>query len=188
MNTESILSERLSVPVGKRDHIEGPGRAPLTLVEYGDFECPYCGAAYWVIKTVQQAMGERLRFAFRHFPLTNSHPHAEHAAESSEAAGAQDRFWEMHDVLFEHQDALEDENLAARAEALGLDGDRVIREIKAGTYLERIREDFQSGVRSGVNGTPTFFINGRRYDGPTDPKMFIAVFNELLASPHEPNR
>lgn len=181
MNSTSILSEKLAVPVGARDHIQGPSRAPLTLLEYGDFECPHCGAAHRVVKEVQQALGDDLRFVFRHFPLVNIHPHAEHAAEAAEAASAQGRFWEMHDVLFENQDALEDDDLATYAERLGFDVDRLAAEIETGAHVGRVREDFQSGIRSGVNGTPTFFINGRRYDGVPDPETLIALFNELLA-------
>ena len=112
---------QLTLPNAKRDHIQGPIDAPIALVEYGDYECPYCGEAYPIIKAIQERLGDRMCFAFRNFPLVNSHPHAQHAAEAAEAAGAQGRFWEMHDLLFENQDALEDENLAQYAEALGLD-------------------------------------------------------------------
>lgn len=182
MNSTSILSEKLAVPVGARDHIQGPVRAPLTLLEYGDFECPFCGRAHHVVKAVQQALGDDLRFVFRHFPLANMHPHAEHAAEAAEAAGAQGRFWEMHDILFENQDALEDDDLALYADTLSLDSHRLLKEVETGAYIKRVREDFQSGIRSGVNGTPTFFINGLRYDGSPDPETLIAVFNELLAA------
>jgi len=188
MNSTAILSEKLAIPVGARDHIQGPLRAPLTLLEYGDFECPVCGRAHPVVKQVQHALGEHLRFVFRHFPLANIHPHAEHAAEAAEAAGAQGRFWEMHDVLFENQDALEDADLATYAETLALDADRLVTEVETGAYIGRVREDFKSGIRSGVNGTPTFFINGRRYDGPPDAETLIAVFNELLAVRGESNR
>ena len=175
MRTEFIQTEKLAVPVGKRDHIQGPVNAPLTLLEYGDYECPACGEAYGNIKTVQESLAERLRFVFRNFPLANVHPHAKHAAEAAEAAGAQGKFWEMHDILFENQDALEDEDLAAYAEQLGLDVARLINEVETGAYIDRVREDFKSGIRSGVNGTPTFFVNGWRYDGPRDPETFIAA-------------
>ena len=154
----------LVVPVGESDHSQGPANAPVTLVEYGDFECPHCGRAYPIVKAVQRRLGKGLRFVFRHFPLTEVHAHAEHAAESAEAAGAQGRFWEMHDRLFERQFALEDEHLIEYALELGLDAPRVARELAAHTYKPQVRDDFMSGVRSGVNGTPTFFINGLRYD------------------------
>ena len=155
----------LIMPVSEdRDHIQGPADAPVTLVEYGDYECPYCGAAYPIVKEVQARTGDRLRFVFRNFPITTSHPHAEQAAEAAEAAEAQERFWEMHDVLYESQRHLEDENLRAYAEQLGLDVERFGNELAEHVHAPRVREDFMSGVRSGVNGTPTFFINGVRHD------------------------
>ena len=158
----------LALPVGDRDHVQGPADAPVTLVEYGDFECPYCAAAHVILKKVQQIMGSQLRFVFRHFPLTQIHPHAEPAAEASEAAGVQGQFWEMHDVLYENQPMLDPLHLVMFAEDLGLDIKRLARELKEGVYRERVRGDFLSGVRSGVNGTPAFFINGVRYDGSWD--------------------
>jgi protein-disulfide isomerase len=155
----------LTVPVDEdRDHVQGPADAAATLVEYGDYECPYCGAAYPIVKEVQARMGDRLRFVFRNFPITTSHPHAEQAAESAEAAAVQDRFWEMHDVLYENQRRLEDEDLRAYAEQLGLDVERFASELAEHAHADRVREDFMSGVRSGVNGTPTFYINGARHD------------------------
>jgi protein-disulfide isomerase len=154
----------LTLPVGDRDHAQGAPDAPVTMVEYGDFECPYCRQAYPIVKEVQGRVGPRLRFVFRNFPLTEIHPHAQHAAEAAEAAGAQRAFWQMHDRLFERQFALEDDNLIEYARDLGLDADRVAGELAARTYKARVREDFMSGVRSGVNGTPTFFINGARHD------------------------
>ena len=154
--------------VSERDHVKGPDNAPVTLVEYGDFECPYCAAAHVIVKEVQQTMGDNLRFVFRHFPLTQIHPHAENSAEASEAAGAQGQFWEMHDLLFENQPRLDPPHLLMFAEELGLDSKRFVRELEAGIYRERVREDFLTGVRSGVNGTPAFFINGVRYDGSWD--------------------
>jgi protein-disulfide isomerase len=157
---------RLTPPVSQRDHILGPSRAPLTLVEYGDFECPHCGAAYPVVKEIRDTLGDRLQFVYRHFPLTQVHPHAELAAEAAEAAGAQERFWEMHDLLFENQQSLDDRNLLLLAESLDLDMERFTSELLEHAHHARVREDFMSGVRSGVNGTPTFFINGLRYDGP----------------------
>ena len=169
-------------PVGERDHVIGPANAPVTLLEYGDYECPYCGAAHPIVKEVRRRMANRLRFAFRHFPLTRVHPHAEHAAEAAEAAGAQGKFWQMHDMLYEHQDALEDEYLEIYAASIGLDLHRFTRELLAGVHTPRVREDFLSGVRSGVNGTPTFFINGRRHEGGYDlDTLLMAVTAELAA-------
>ncbi len=157
-----------------RDHVQGAADAPVTLVEYGDYECPYCGMAYPIVKSLQRALGDQLRFVFRNFPLADSHPHAEHAAEAAEAAAAQGSFWKMHDALYENQEHLDDDALASYARELGLDSARVAREIAEGTWAKRVREDFRSGVRSGVNGTPTFFVNGARYDGGwNDPERFL---------------
>jgi protein-disulfide isomerase len=155
---------KLTLPVGDRDHAQGPASAPVTLVEYGDYECPHCGAAYPVVKQLQKKLGPKLRFIFRNFPLTTMHPHAEHAAEAVEAAAAQDRFWEMHDWIFEHQDTIEDRDLFGAVKTLGLDTAKFLKDMKSPAFLARVKEDFQSGVRSGVNGTPTFFINGVRHD------------------------
>jgi protein-disulfide isomerase len=165
-----------------RDHIQGADGAPVTLVEYGDYECPYCGMAYPIVKSLQQALGDQLRFVFRNFPLTDSHPHAEHAAEAAEAAAAQGRFWEMHDTLYENQERLADRDLVAHAQALGLDAARVAKELAESTWAKRVRDDFRSGVRSGVNGTPTFFVNGVRYDeGWNDPERFLQALRTTAA-------
>ena len=159
----------------------GLAPAPVTLVQYGDYECPYCGAAYPIVKEIQQRLGDRLRFVFRNFPITTAHPHAELAAEAAEAAGAQGKFWEMHDALFEHQRALDDGHLEGYAGAVGLDVERFDREMEDRVYAGRVREDFMSGVRSGVNGTPTFFINGRRHDDSYDLETLLAAI-EAAAS------
>lgn len=170
---------RLTPPVNERDHIAGPDDAPVTLVEYGDFECPYCGMAHPIVKAAQRQLGDQLRLVFRHFPLAEAHPHARLAAQAAEAAGAQGQFWEMHDMLFEHQDALEPEDLIGYAEQLGLDKLQFTRELKDGIYEKRVREDFRSGVRSGVNGTPTFFVNGARYDGSwANAEAFIGALRD----------
>ena len=167
---------RLAPPVSESDHRLGPDDAPITLVEYGDFECPHCGAAHPIVAEVLRVMGRRLRFVYRNFPLAEIHPHAEHAAESAEAADAEGKFWEMHDTLFENQDALDDANLVRYAKVLGLDVPRFVAALEAGTYAPRVRSDFLSGVRSGVNGTPTFFINGVRHDGRWDlPSLLRAL-------------
>ncbi|MBV8546151.1 MAG: thioredoxin domain-containing protein [Acidobacteria bacterium] len=166
---------QLVQPVTEEDHIAGPVNAPLTLVEYGDFECPHCGAAHPVVKEIQQLLGDTLRFVFRQFPLTQIHPHAEHAAEASESAAAQDAFWEMHDIIFENQTALADRDLLRYAAAIDIDAEQVAEDLAAGTWQTRVRRDFASGVRSGVNGTPTFFINGMRYDGLLDARSLLAA-------------
>jgi protein-disulfide isomerase len=166
----------LSLPVSEqRDHLLGPRTAPVTLMEYGDYECPHCQRAHFVLQDLFEVMEDQFRLGFRNFPLAQIHPHAQRAAEAAEAAGAQGSFWEMHDLLFERQDALEDEDLVAYAAELGLDLDRFQLELMQGDYTDRVREDFLSGVRSGVNGTPTFFINGVRHEGPWDVETLAAA-------------
>lgn len=174
----TIPLSKLTLPVAGRDHIQGPIEASIALVEYGDYECPVCGEVYPVVKAIQQRLGDNLCFAFRNFPLVNLHPHAEDAAEAAEAAGAQGGFWEMHDALFENQDALDIEDLARYAAALGLDARRLVSQVRAGAYAPRIREDFKSGVRGGVNGTPSFFINGERYDGARGLDPLLAALTQ----------
>jgi protein-disulfide isomerase len=183
-NRESETYDRpkLVVPIDpNRDHIQGPVKAPLTLVEYGDYQCPFCGAAYPEVKLVQKALGPKLRFVFRNFPLTNVHEHAMLAAETAEATGAQGKFWEMHDFLYEHQETIGDHTVAqGYAVMLGLDIDRFESEIRQHAHAKRIKEDFMGGVRSGVNGTPTFYANGLRHDGPAEAK---AIIKSLTAKP-----
>jgi protein-disulfide isomerase len=164
-----------------RDHIQGSADAAVTLVEYGDYECPYCGAAYPIVKEVQSRMGERLRFVFRNFPISTSHPHAEHAAEAAEAAAAQGSFWEMHDVLYENQKRLRDEDLRGYAEKLALDVERFDTELADHAHADRVHEDFLTGVRSGVNGTPTFYINGARHDDSYDAETLLAALERAAA-------
>ena len=170
---------QLKPDVGPSDHAQGPRDAPLVLVEYGDFQCPYCGEQYPEIKAVQKAMGDDLCFVFRHFPLVEAHPHAEHAAELTEAADTVGKFWEMHDRLYEHQSALDDHSLAAHATALGLDT-ALFQTVLDEEYKGRVHHDFLTGVRSGVNGTPSLFINGQRYDGPRDADSLIELLQAML--------
>jgi len=158
-------TSKLILPVEARDHIQGRIDAPITLIEYGDYECPYCGGVFPMVKAIQKRLGDRLCFVFRNFPLVDSHPHAQRAAEAAEAAALQGKFWEMHDLLFENQQALADDDIARYAASLRLDTQRLMREVLSGEHAPRVREDVQSGARVGVNGTPTFFINGERYDG-----------------------
>lgn len=174
---------RLTLPVGPRDHAQGAADAAVTLVEYGDYECPHCGRAYPIVKEVQRRLGAKLRFVFRNFPLNESHPHAQHAAEAAEAAAAQGKFWEMHDALFERQNALDDRHLVSYAQALGLDESRFAHELRSHVYHDRVREDFLSGVRSGVNGTPTFFINGVRFDDSWDPDTLTETLQAAIRRP-----
>jgi len=180
--TRTEWAAELTLPVSEeRDHMQGPPAARVTLVEYGDYECPYCGAAYPIVKEVQERMGDRLRFVFRNFPITTSHPHAEQAAEAAEAAAAQGRFWQMHDHLYEHQRHLKDADLHGYAEQLGLDVETFDNELAEHVHAQRVREDFMSGVRSGVNGTPTFYINGIRHDESYDLQTLIAAINQAAA-------
>lgn len=175
------MSTKLTLAVGKRDHAQGPADAPVTLVEYGDYECPGCGAAYPIVKALQRRLGKTLRFVFRNFPLQRLHPHAEIAAEAAEAAGAQGRFWQMHDLLYENQEELDPPSLAGYARAAEVDAVRWARDMESGATTERVKEDFMSGVRSGVNGTPTFFINGQRHDGPFDEESLLAAIAAVTA-------
>jgi protein-disulfide isomerase len=169
---------QLKLPDRTRDHIQGPIDAPIALLEYGDYECPFCGEIQPSVKEIQRQLGDDLCFAFRHFPLTNVHLHAEHAAEAAEAAGKQRTFWPMHEALFANQHALDDESLAEYAAALGLDEDRLIEEVISGAHAARVREDFKMGVRAGVNGTPCFFINGQRYDGARGLEPLLAALSQ----------
>jgi protein-disulfide isomerase len=175
------MSAMLTQPVSARDHAEGPADAPLTLVEYGDYQCPYCEAAYPVVKRIQKVFGKKLRFVFRNFPLTQAHPYALTAAETAEAAALQDKFWEMHDLLFEQQALLDPEIIPTWAQSLGLDLEKLGNDISQGVVEKRIQEDRQSGIRSGVNGTPTFFVNGTRHDGPPDYGSLLAALEAELA-------
>jgi protein-disulfide isomerase len=168
-------------PVSSRDHAQGLIDAPLTLVEYGDYQCPFCGAAYPVVKLLQEALGRKLRFVFRNFPLTQLHPYALLAAEAAEAAALQGKFWEMHDQIYEQQELLDPDLIPSWAEEIGLDLDKFGKEIEKGDVAARIKEDRRSGIRSGVNGTPTFYINGSRYDGPSDYESLVAALQAELA-------
>ncbi len=168
----------LTVAVGENDHIQGSDMARVTLVEYGDYECPHCGSAYPMVKKIQKQMGGKLRFVFRNFPLTQAHAHALHAAEASEIAAKQSKFWEMHDILFENQNALDDESLIAYAEKIGLEVEKFKEDLQNDTFEEKVREDFMGGVESGVNGTPTFFINGVRYDNALDDETLLKALED----------
>ncbi len=165
----------LNRAVDAKDWARGPADAAVTLLEYGDFECPFCGQAFWELKQLEEAAGDKVRFVFRHFPLAQAHPHAGLAAEAAEAAGAQGKFWEMHDTLFTHQNALDLSDLLGYADDLELDGARFTRDLQAHRFLPKVRRDFMEGVRSGVNGTPSIFINGHRWDGPYTTTALLAA-------------
>jgi Na+/H+ antiporter NhaA len=158
-----------------RDHLRGPAGAPLTVVEFADFECPFCAQVTGVVEELRRRFGAELRYVFRHLPLTDVHPHAELAAEASEAAAAQGRFWEYHDVLFRHQDELEFEDLLGYASELGLDVERFTRELEAGAHSERVREDVASAEASGARATPTFFVGDHLHFGPHDAETLAAA-------------
>jgi Na+:H+ antiporter, NhaA family len=179
----------LSPPVDPaRDHVRGPADAPVTLVEYGDFQCPYCGEAYPVVRELRKHFGERLRFVFRQMPLADLHPRAPFAAEASEAAGAQGRFWEMHDRLFEHQHQLDDAALREHAESVGVeDGQRFDAELRGAVHASRVDEDLRSGVRSGVPSTPAFFVNGVIHLGSASYAELAEAIDEELQIPVSKN-
>ena len=174
-------SATLTLPVSERDHMEGSAGAPLTLVEYGDYQCPYCGMAYPVVKQIQKTLGKKLRFVFRNFPLTQAHPYAKIAGEAAEAAGLLGKFWPMHDTIYENQDDLNPDSLARWALGLGLKDEALKEAIKSPEIAKRIKEDRTSGIRSGANGTPTFFINGVRHDGSPDYDALLAALESELA-------
>jgi protein-disulfide isomerase len=174
----------LKVPVTPDDHIQGPEDAPVTLLEYGDYQCPFCARAYAIVKALQRDFGDQVRFVFRNFPLTQIHPLAESAAETAEYAGANGRFWEMHDALYENQPRLGRTLFSELAENLGLSGDGLRAALEKHEFLPRIREDFTAGVRSGVNGTPTFFINGERHEGSWQNEDLAAAIKDRLQTRH----
>jgi protein-disulfide isomerase len=174
---------RLTPPVTERDHAQGPADARVTLVEFGDFECPHCGALHPLIQDARKAFGDNLRFVFRHFPLRSSHPHSLAAAKAAEAAGEQGKFWEMYDLLYRRQTQLADEDLLRHAGAIGLDPDRFRRELPARAHEARIREDLASASQSGAGGTPSLFINGELYRGSLDrDDLFAALARAAVAA------
>jgi protein-disulfide isomerase len=160
---------RLETPVTDRDHVLGPEEAPVTLVAYGDYECRSCLRAHRVIREVVRRVGDDVRFAYRHFPISRLHPHALLAAQAAEAAGAQHSFWEMHHMLYEHQNALGPDDLLTYAAAIELDLVKFGQDLRLEVHLPKVRADLESGVRSGVTATPTVFLNGERFDMPWDP-------------------
>ncbi|GMR09372.1 MAG: hypothetical protein BMS9Abin28_0190 [Anaerolineae bacterium] len=178
MSAESRV--RLNPPVSDRDHTKGPDDSPVTLVEYGDYECPYCGQAENSVHEIQERTGDAVRLVFRHFPNRTVHPHARLAAEAAEAAGAQGKFWEMHDLLFQHQDRLEEWDMVEYARELGLDEGKFRAELEEHRHSKTIHEDFRSGIESGVQGTPTWFINGTRYDGAWDPESLLEAVRKPM--------
>jgi len=163
----------LLLPIRPTDHVIGPENAKYTLVEYGDYECPNCGRLYLILRDLQKDFGDRLRIVYRHYPLSGIHPHAQQAAEAAEAAAAQGKFWEMHALLFEHQNALDTHDMIRYAGELNLDVQRFRQELKKHICSDRVRGDFIAGVQNGVYGTPGLFMNGVRYDQAWDRETLI---------------
>jgi protein-disulfide isomerase len=180
MNTDGKLV-KLFAPVSERDHIRGSLDAPVVIVEYGDYECPYCGRAYWVIKELLEQLGGQIAFVFRNFPVTETHPRADAVAEALEAAGGQGRFWEMHDWFYEHQHQLEGLDLERHAGVIGLDVEQWRKELRERAYRERVHEDLETGRESGVTGTPTLFMNGVRYLGDYDFEAMVTAIQQMGA-------
>jgi protein-disulfide isomerase len=176
------VSERalLSIPVGPDDHASGPSDAKLTVVEYGDYQCPYCGQAFPIVEQLRKDFAGSMRFVFRNLPLADVHPHAEAAAEVAEAVALQGKFWEIHDTLFENQRNLGDAALRRYIEDVGADADEVTKALAGGAPRDRVEADFEGAIRSGANGTPTFFVNGVRYDGSWQYEPFFDFLTSEL--------
>jgi len=169
----------LKPPVSEIDHVQGNAKAHIELVEYGDYQCPHCGHAHPIVKDIQKRMGDKLKFVFRNFPLAEIHPDATHAAIATEAAAAQGKFWEMHDIVFEHQRNLSDVSLVKLAKQIGLDIAQFEKDFDNQETQDKVANDFESGVRSGVNGTPTFFVNGAKYNGSWEDEYLLEYLQSL---------
>jgi protein-disulfide isomerase len=180
MQDEST-SPRLLIPVGEDDHLQGPANAAVTLLEYGDYECPHCGQAFPIIKQLQKTMGNRLRIAFRHFPQNSVHPHASVAAQAAEAAGAQGKFWAMHDMLFEHQDELAEIDFMQYALRIGLEPYKFEADLSSERFARKVEQDHEEGLKGGVKRTPTLFINGRHYAGPLEYEALRAAIEQTTS-------
>jgi len=171
--------DRLILPVSSRDHAQGNPSAKITLVQYGDYQCPRCYAAHCILPSIQQLLDQQVRFVFRHFPQPHIHPEAYHAAEAAEAAASQNKFWEMHTHLLEHQSHLADSHLVRYAIALYLDVNQFLHEMSADSHVARIQTDINSGLQSGVIKTPTFFINGQKYDDSCSTEGLLEALLEV---------
>jgi protein-disulfide isomerase len=170
----------LKPPISNHDHIQGNKNAAIALVEYGDYQCPHCGHAYPIIKSIQRKFGDKLKFVFRNFPLSEIHPNALNAAVAAEAAAAQDKCWEMHDIIFENQQHLKDVDLIKYAAKIGLNIEQFEADFEKPEFLEKVEADFESGIRSGVNGTPSFFINGEKYNGSWEENDFLSHLRAFI--------
>jgi protein-disulfide isomerase len=169
----------LARPITDEDHVQGSSDAPITVVEYGDYQCPSCGDAYLRIKQLQKQLGHKVRFVYRNFPLKSVHPYAEFAAESAESAGAHGKFWEMHDGIYENQETLGEELIVGLANKMGLDSKNFQEDLETHKFAEHVKKDFMGGVRSGVNGTPGIFINGNFYNGDLDKESVLAFVDRI---------
>jgi len=176
----------LKPPVSPDDHSQGPESAAVTLVEYGDYECPHCARAHGIVKRLQKRFGDNLRFVFRNFPLSEAHEHAQAAAETAEFAAAHGKFWEMHDLLFENQERLDGALFLELARKLDLSTPALTQALEDNLFTAHVRAEFRDGIRSGVNGTPTFFINGKRHDGSWEFPELLLVIDETAESAHNP--
>jgi protein-disulfide isomerase len=176
------MSEKvhLSIPVGPEDHSRGPADAKLTVVEYGDYQCPYCGQAYPIVEQLMTTFADSMRLIFRNLPLADVHPHAEAAAEMAEAVALQGKFWEIHDALYENQRDLSDAAIRRYVDGVGANADDALKAIADGGPRTRVEADFEGAIRSGANGTPTFFVNGVRYDGSWMYEPFSEYLSEML--------
>jgi protein-disulfide isomerase len=170
----------LTIAVGPNDHAVGLPNAPLTLVEFGDYQCPYCAEAFSIVEQIREHFGDQLRFVFRNLPLVDVHPFAEAAAEVAEAAGMQGKFWEMHQTLFEHQEQLDEAALIRYAVAVGADFNQVAKDLASGTPHQRVTDDADGALRSGAEGTPTFFVNEVRYEGSWMYEPFVEYLQGVL--------
>ena len=170
------------IKVTSSDHIQGDSGAPVELVEYGDYQCSYCGQAYYIVKNIQKEMGKNLKFVFRNYPLEDLHPNALHAAIAAETAAGQGKFWEMHDVLYENQRRLDDSAIISYAQKIGLDGKLFEREFGSHSTIEKVEYDMGSGDKAGVGGTPTFFVNGKLFKGDWTDSSFPDYLKSLAGS------
>ena len=168
-----------------KDHVQGNPNASLELMEYADYQCPYCKQAYRILKEVKKQLGNDLKFVFRNFPLPELHAHAIHAAEAAEAAEAQDKFWEMHDMLFENQKMLDDNHLFEYARQIGLDMKQFENDFENNKFFSKVESDYQTGIRHGVEGTPTFFINGKLFEGNWMDPAFIDYLESSVNTPNQ---
>ena len=170
----------MAIKITSKDHIQGKEDASVVLIEYGDYQCPYCGKAFYSVKEAQKELGDNLKFIFRNFPLTEIHEHALHAAISAETASDQGKFWEMHDILFQNQNDLDDDSLIKYAEKIGLNTSKFEDDFTKNEHFQKVKEDYDSGIENGVQGTPAFFINGKLFEGNWSDSEFIEYLKKLV--------